>query len=83
MKKKIVLIIDAKVGATEYDLEILRRLKDRERNVVVIANKIDKIKKSEYKKQLAAIQAAVGDYPVIPYSATEKTGINGLFAQIS
>ena len=76
--RKIVLIIDAKVGPTEYDLEILRRLGEAGKDVVIIANKIDKVKKSEYAKQLAAIQSAVGEYTVIPYSAREKIGIGEL-----
>lgn len=77
-QKKIVLIIDAKVGPTPLDLEILRRLSEAEKNIVVIANKIDKLKKSEYKKQMAAIQAEIGKYQIIPYSALEKIGIGEL-----
>jgi GTP-binding protein len=77
-QKKVVLIIDAKVGVTEYDAEILRRLEDREQNIIVIANKIDKLKNSEYKKSLAAIQEKVGKHKVIPYSSEKKIGIGDL-----
>jgi GTP-binding protein len=59
-QKKIVLIIDAKVGPTDQDLEILRRLSEAEKNIVIIANKVDKLKSSEKVKQLASIQKLVG-----------------------
>ncbi len=76
--KKVVLIIDAKVGVTENDAEMLRRLDDREKNIIVVANKVDKLKNSEYKKALAAIQVKVGAHTVIPYSAEKKIGIGEL-----
>jgi GTP-binding protein len=84
-QKKIVLIIDAKVGATDLDLEILRRLSEAEKNIIIIANKFDKLKNSEQKRRMNEIRAQVGEYPVIPYSALEKTGlgelINTIFGQ--
>jgi GTP-binding protein len=80
--KKIVLIIDAKVGPTKDDLEILRRLEDREKKIVVIANKIDKLNKSDLKKQLAIISQKVNGNKVIPYSAEKKIGIGELTAEI-
>lgn len=77
-QKNIVLIIDSKVGVTEGDAEILRRLEDREKKIIVVANKIDRLKNSELKKNLAAIQEKVGAHKVIPYSAEKKIGIGEL-----
>ena len=77
--KKIVLIIDANIGPTEYDLEVLRRLSEAGKNIVIVANKADKIKKSGYTKQIRSIQEAVGGHMVIPYSAEKKTGLPELF----
>jgi GTP-binding protein len=81
-QKKIVLIIDAKVGPTDQDLEILRRLSEAEKNIVIIANKVDKLKSSEKVKQLASIQKLVGQHKVIPYSAEEKIGVGELIKEI-
>jgi GTP-binding protein len=81
--RKVVLIVDAKVGVTDYDTEVLRRLDDAGKNVVVVANKVDKVKKSAYAAQLVAIQAAVGAHKVIPYSATEKIGIGELVNEVA
>jgi GTP-binding protein len=81
-QKKIVLIIDAKIGPTDQDLEILRRLSEAEKNIIIIANKVDKLKSSEKIKQLAKIQKLVGDHKVIPYSAEEKIGVGELTQEI-
>ena len=77
-QKKIVFIIDSKVGVTDKDLKMLGSLEEHKKNIVIIANKIDKIKKSETKKQLEKIQEIVGDYKIIPYSSDKKIGINDL-----
>ena len=81
--RKVVIIIDAKVGVTDYDLEVLRRLDEDGKNVVVVANKVDKIRKSSYVAQMAEIQKAVGAHKVIPYSATGKIGVGELVNEIS
>jgi GTP-binding protein len=80
--KKIVMVIDAKVGLTEYDKEILRRLSEQEKNIVVVMNKSDKLNKTEFNKQLAEITSETGNYKVIPYSAVKKVGIKDLLAEI-
>ena len=81
--KKIFLIIDANVGVTSYDAEMLRRLIEREKNIVIVANKVDKIKKSLFIQQMNSIQEAVGTIKVIPYSATEKQGVSQLRAELT
>lgn len=74
-QRQIALIIDALIGPTNDDLEMLSAMDEHKKNVVVVANKADKIKKSQYKQQLEKIQAKVGGHRVFPYSA--KTGQGG------
>jgi len=81
-QKKVVLIIDANVGPTELDLEMLHALTAHGKNVIVVANKIDKIKKSVYVKQMKKVQAAVGPRLVIPYSAEKRIGIGELTKEV-
>lgn len=78
----IVLIIDAKVGPTDLDMSMLVRLEELGKNVIVVANKVDKIKKSEYKKQMDSIVKAMNPYLVIPYSVQDKIGVGELTKQI-
>jgi GTP-binding protein len=80
--KKIVMIIDSKVGLTDYDKEILRRLSEREKDVVIVANKTDKLKKNDLKKQLDSIQKVIGKYKLITYSAEKKIGVEALTQEI-
>jgi GTP-binding protein len=81
-QKKVVLIIDASVGPTNNDIQMLHSLKEQNKNVVIVANKIDKIRKSAYKKQLDEIQSVVGDSKIIPYSAEKKIGVSELANEI-
>ncbi|HYD91012.1 MAG TPA: ribosome biogenesis GTP-binding protein YihA/YsxC [Flavobacterium sp.] len=77
-----VLVLDAKVGLTEYDDEVLSELAAENRNVLVVANKIDKVRKSDRLKQLKAIELKVGDYKVIPFSSEDKTGLLELSQEV-
>ncbi len=81
-QKLIVLIIDANIGATASDLEILEVLDKHKKNVIIVANKIDKIKKSDYQKQLQTIQNSIGAHKIIPFSAKKGIGINELIKEI-
>lgn len=81
-QKAVVLIIDAEIGLTKTDIEMVNSLDESGKNLVIVANKIDKVKKSILHSQLKKIQNEVGTYKVIPYSAEKKLGINELLAQI-
>jgi len=81
-QKLVVLIIDAELGLTESDLEILESLEEYKKNIIIVANKIDKIKKSAYEKQLGKIKNQAGSLKVIPYSAKKKIGVSLLTGEI-
>ena len=81
-QKKVVLIIDGFVGPTENDVEMLKALEERKKNVVIVANKVDKIKKSEYEARFQKIRDVAGACMVIPYSAEKKIGIIDLTKEI-
>jgi GTP-binding protein len=81
-KQIIVLIIDAKVGVTELDRQMLHLLMEEDKKVVVVANKIDKVKKNDLKKQIDDIENEAHPYPVIPVSTIDKTGIPALTKQL-
>ncbi len=75
--KLIVLIVDANVGPTDLDKEMLSILRESNLNVLVIANKIDKLKKNDIKKQLSKIQEELG-VDILHYSAKEKINVKAL-----
>ena len=80
--KKIVLIIDAEVGPTEQDMMMTRRINERQKDLIIVANKSDKIKKSQYQNQIRQLQAKFGINKVIPYSAKEGKGVAELMMEI-
>ncbi len=81
-QKKVVLIIDAVVGLTETDFRMLNSLEQDGKNVVIVANKIDKLKKNDVQNQLKRIKETAGDYKIIPISAEKKIGINELAKEL-
>lgn len=82
-QKKIILIIDAEIGPTEYDLDMLRQLMENEKNVTVVANKIDKIKKSRVQNRIKELENLVDPVKIIPYSAEKRIGVSELIQEIS
>lgn len=82
-QRAVVLIIDAKVGVTELDKEMLADLNEAGKNVIVLANKIDKLKRNELVKQLRAISEITQPHHLIPFSAKDKIGVGELTNQIS
>lgn len=81
-QKKVILIIDAKVGPTKDDLEMLEALESHHKDILIIANKVDKIKKSEYTKQLKKIEEMLGQHKVISFSSEKRIGINELLKEL-
>ncbi len=71
--KKVVLIIDAKSGLKEFDIEMINVLREYNHNFVIVANKVDKLNQKQYHKNFTTILEQLGDdVTILPVSA--KTG---------
>lgn len=81
-QKKVVLIIDANVGLMKDDLEMIYSLEQGRKDIIIVANKVDKIKQSDYKKKMQAIRDKVGMHKIIPYSAEKRIGQHDLLDAI-
>jgi len=75
----IFVIIDANVGMTKDDLELLDALEHYKKNVIIIANKIDKIKKSEYEEKMNNLKSS---FKIIPFSAKKKIGVEEVLSNL-
>jgi len=72
---KVILILDAKVGIKDFDLDMLDLLKEENIETIVVANKIDKVKKSVEHKVVEKIKRQLDDEAkFLIYSA--KTSLN-------
>lgn len=72
-----VLIVDARHAPTNNDFTMAQWFAESGCPYVVVANKLDKLKKSEIQTNLAAIRADLElpeDCPLIPFSAENGTG---------
>lgn len=72
--KYTVVIIDAKVGVTDFDKQMIEILDKSCHNVIVLANKIDKLKKNDIRKKIEEFHIESGGKLVFPFSAKEKVG---------
>jgi GTP-binding protein len=76
--QKVVLLIDSIVGPTADDLLILQELKKAGKEIVIVLNKVDKIKKSQYKHHLKKLSEQFVGLKLFPYSSKTGVGIEEL-----
>ncbi|MCI5050904.1 MAG: ribosome biogenesis GTP-binding protein YihA/YsxC [Candidatus Pacebacteria bacterium] len=75
----ICLIIDAKAGITDIDLEFIELMKESDKEYCIAVNKIDKINQKTQSKLQKDLVASVGNaVPVFYYSAFKGKNIHKL-----
>lgn len=80
-----VMIVDARHAPTALDVVMAKLFTDTGCSFVVVANKLDKLKKSEIEPNMALIRRtlALDDaVPIIPFSAEKGTGRGDLLGTI-
>ncbi len=77
----VVLVLDSKVGLTEFDTQMVNLLAEIGHRYLVVANKIDKLNQKERSEQLRIISAKARTQ-VIATSAEKKEGIETLLQTI-
>ena len=80
-----ILIVDARHKPTADDVTMCAYFQSSGRPFVVVANKLDKLKKSELEPNMALIRqtlALTDDTPLIPFSAEKGTGRDELLRHI-
>ena len=80
-----VMIVDARHAPTKLDCVMANLFKDTGRPFVVVANKLDKLKKSEVEPNLRCIRETLAlpeNVKLIPFSAEKGTGREELVREI-
>jgi GTP-binding protein len=80
-----VMIVDSRHSPTKDDITMGEWFKATGCPMVVVANKVDKLKNSEKEKNIQVIREALGmheDIPIIPFSAEKGTNKEALLAAI-
>lgn len=84
--KKILLLVDSRHKPTEDDILMYDWIKHYNKEVIVVATKLDKLKKAEVKPSEKTIRAALGLRPadkVIFFSSLKKVGIDELMEAVA
>lgn len=82
---KVVLVIDGLVGPKKFDIEMMELLSENGYEVIVLANKMDKVKSSELVKKKRAIVELFDlsdDKNIVYFSSKTKLGKDELLAKI-
>jgi len=80
--KKVVILIDSKLGAQQTDLDMYKYILELELPVTIVLSKIDKIGKNELNKSLSHAREMFFWQEIIPVSSTKKLWINELTKSI-
>ncbi len=82
---EILFVVDAMNGVTDLDDKVAAILRRSNKPVILVANKCDKLKKSEIEPNLARIRATLllpDDAVLLPFSAEKGTGREALLGEI-
>lgn len=80
--KLVFLIIDANVGVTKKDEEMVRALTEGAVPFAVIGNKIDKINKSIRAREIQKLKESCLGAEFVPFSAKEKIGVSEILKNL-
>ncbi len=84
--KGILLLVDIRHDPTKNDKMMYDWIKQRDIKCIIVATKLDKIKRSQLNKQLAAIRKVLGirgEDKLIPFSAMTKSGKEEILSEIA
>jgi len=84
-KRTVLLLIDGKVGATPLDQQAYRYLTEMEVATVIVATKIDQVKRGKRQAQLEEIRRTLGaaeEAQILPVSAESGDGIPALWSAL-
>jgi GTP-binding protein len=80
--RRVVLIVDANVGVTEFDRQMMDILTKHHIDFVITANKVDKLKAGDKEPLLKSIEEQCGGVKIIAYSTKTKEGKNQLLKEL-
>ncbi len=70
----VAVVLDAKVGITDFDRDVLEILWDNHHHAVLVVNKVDKLNQKELSASMNAIKKEFPEIEVLPYSAKLNKG---------
>jgi GTP-binding protein len=82
--RAVVLLIDVRRGPTELDLEMVSRLREKERRFLLVLTKADKLSRGQLSRQVAKLEASgkLADLDYLQFSAATGDGRDDLLRWI-
>ena len=80
-ERTFALVLDAQVGITDYDREIIEIAHAQEESLVIVLNKMDKMNQRDRLQAYNSV-AAETTFPIIKTSATKKRGREEFFEAV-
>ena len=78
----VVILVDGRHSAQKLDLSMLDRLEGYEIPYVIVATKVDTLKRSKRKKQLKLLQDGLSVTSVVPFSSETREGVDKVWSVI-
>ena len=82
MLKQVIVLVDARHPPQNLDVAMLGALQKAEVPALVVATKIDAISRNQRQKQLAVLRKGLAVPEVVPFSSTQKEGLDILWSHI-
>ena len=82
----MVQLVDAKVGATDLDIQAVDYLRSLKCEPTIVATKVDKVSRNRRQRAMADIRSALAlsdGQSLVPFSARTGEGLKELWGQIS
>jgi GTP-binding protein len=79
---RVALILDVKVGITEFDKQMIEILTEQAHPFILVANKIDKLTQKELAQKLGDIKKEAAGAEVVPSSAEMQGGTKLLLQEL-
>ena len=80
----VIVLVDARHEAQKMDIQMVRVLREAKRNFIVVATKVDRMKRSKRAKSISVLRKGLGlkASQIIPFSSPEREGVDDVWAAI-
>ena len=76
----VVVLVDSRHSAQKLDIAMLASLQKASIPAIVVATKVDNLKRSKRSRQLASLRTGLMVSKVIPFSSVTKEGTGALWS---
>jgi len=80
--KKVVLIVDSKIGPQQSDIDMFKYIQTLELPILIVLSKVDKLNKSDVSKSLKHAEDIFFGQKIIPASVKKSQGLRQIIVNL-